>query len=359
MVSCDTCGAARVGTGGSCGRCGPPRERGPGPTGVGAAAGPEAAEGDLATWFGAIGSAAAVPAPAVQSLAVQSPAAGIGGRRLAAPPLRRGMAVGSPPAVTGPAPGAPGVHPSAGWTPRPSAGIDADWCAPARLGLPDAAPAGPGAGYERVPTPGSQWASPIAPTPKRSASRAIVLLVLVAIGLGAYAGRPSLQRILDPPPGGTQGFLDGGGVAYAAPDGSFTARLPATPVVDSVSRPVEGFGTLTAHIAYVSGAEWEMAVVSADIGAIDRALVDAALSGGAMWLASGPGTGRISEWSTTEHDGYRALDATVDVGDDHPARVRVVYDGRRLHVLTVHSRGATGRLFDELTSSFEVVGAAV
>lgn len=329
--------------------------------GVGAAVGPDAGERDLSSWFGAIGGAApaTATATAVQPPAPGSPSPGIGGPRLAAPPLRHGMAVGARAAATMPAPGAPDVHPSAGSTPRPSAGVDASYCAPARLGLPDATPAGPGAVHERVPTPGSQWASPVAPTPKRSASRAIALLVLVAIGLGAYAGRPYLQRILDPPPDGTQGFLDGGGVAYTAPDGSFTVRLPATPVVDSVSQPVEGFGTLTAHTAYVSGDEWEMAVASADVGAIDPALVDAALSGGAMGFASGVGTGRISEQSTTKHDGHKALDATVDVGDDHPARVRVVYDGRRVYVLTVHSRGATGRLFDQLTSSFEVVGAAV
>jgi hypothetical protein len=338
----------RAGNEPSCPRCGSPREREPVHAGVGAAAGPDAGERDLSSWFGAIGGAA--PA-AVTAPAPGSPTPRIGGPRLAAPPLRPGTAIGVRAAATMPAPGAPAAH--------PASGVDAGYFAPARLGVPDATPAGAGSVHERVPTPASQWASPATPAPKRSASRAIALLVLVAIGLGVYAGRPYLQRVLDPPPEGTQAFLDGGGVAYAAPDGSFAVRLPATPVVESVSQPVGGFGTLTAHIAYVSGDGWEMAVASADVGAIDPALVDTALSGGAMGFASGAGPGRISEQSTTKHDGHEALDAVVDLGDDHAARVRVVYDGRRVYVLTVHSRAATGRLFDELTSSFEVVGAAV
>ncbi|GIU88161.1 MAG: hypothetical protein KatS3mg009_2676 [Acidimicrobiia bacterium] len=274
----------------------------------------------------------------------------MGGPRLAAPPLKPGMAVG--------APGAPGAPPSppgpAGS--RPAAGVDASYCAPARLGVPGPAVGEP---HERVPTAGSQWSAPSAPEPRRRLGRVAALLVALVIGAGVYAGRPYLRELLDPPPEGTAAFLDGDGVAYTAPDASFTVRFPADPVVETGTVPVPGLGPVSVHTAYASGDEWEMGVGSAEVGAVDPRTADTVLSGGAAGLASVGGLGRVTDQSATEHDGHRALDATVEVGDDHPARVRVIYDGRRIHVLAVHSKGATDRLFDELVSSFAVHGGAV
>lgn len=366
MTRCDTCGGALAGYEAACARCGALRVREPvgaghaaGRTGAGGA--PDAAGGELTSWFGAIGAAASpaappVAAPSAPPGASPAPPGGplgapgpLGGPRLAAPPLKPGMAVG--------ARGAPGAPPSPpGPGTRPAGGVDASYCAPARLGVPGPAVGEP---HERVPTAGSQWTAPRPPEPRRRLGRVAALLAAVVIGAGVYAGRPYLRELLDPPPEGTAAFLDGDGVAYTAPEAGFTARFPAEPVVETATVPVPGLGPVSVHTAYASGDEWEMGVGSAEVGAVDPRAVDAALSGGAAGMASVGGVGRVTDQSPTEHDGLRALDATVEVGDDHPARVRVIYDGRRIHVLAVHSKGATGRLFDELVSSFAVHDGAI
>jgi hypothetical protein len=181
----------------------------------------------------------------------------------------------------------------------------------------------------------------------------LVLLVVAVVAVAGIGGWRFVQGRLDAPPEGTQAFVDGGGITYRPGGRGYTVRLPETPIEQTSSQNVAGT-PVTAHAAYASGDDWEIAVASADVGPIAAGTIDAALAGAAGGFASTTG-GEVEDRERVTHQGHAAVDVTVDIGDDYPARVRVIYDGRRAYVLVVHSKRASGTLFDELVSSFHLV----
>jgi hypothetical protein len=244
-----------------------------------------------------------------------------------------------------------GITPYAG---SPSNTFDPGFSAPVRLGLPE--PGTAGAAAPSVPDGGWTW-TPSAPAPVRSRSTfrfVPAIVIALVLGLGWF-GWQAYQARRDLPPDETREWVDGGGEAYAPAGRGYDVRLPVTPIEHTMTQTVAGM-SVSAHIAYSGGDGWDIAVASADVGAIPDGAIDAALSGSAGGFASGTG-GEVKSQRRTEHDGHPAVDATVDVGDDFPARVRVIYDGTRAYVLVVHARSGAGVMFDELVQSFRMTSS--
>jgi hypothetical protein len=238
----------------------------------------------------------------------------------------------------------------------PANSYEAGYDAPVRIGFPD--PTAAGNGGTSVPQArhadaGESWSAPVAKAPPTRPSFRLIpaLVVAIVVTLGFF-GWQTYQDRKNAPPAGTREWVDGDGVAYAPPGRGYNVRLPDNPAEQTLTQNVAG-ASVAAHVAYTTGDDWEMAVATADVGAIPGGIVDAALSGAAGGFASGTG-GEVKDQKRTEHQGHAAVDATVDIGDDFPARVRVVYDGARAYVLVVHAKSGARVLFDELVESFRL-----
>jgi hypothetical protein len=251
-------------------------------------------------------------------------------------PLPVVAAVAAAPAPAGPAPAAPDPLPGAGWRASlPST-------PPPPLALPPGASAPVTADFFRPPTPTAP------PARKSRSGTALMLVVLLVLGAGAYKFYTS-QR--DKLPAGASDYVAGEGVEFTASDRSYSVRLPIKPQVTEQPFTVQN-ATVTLNAALVSQDEYELGAASVTLpmnvpaAQVDQVL-ESSLDGGISNV-----DGELVSKKLFERGGVPAIDAKFKAPDGYSAHIVVMVDGARLYMLFSHAKHGTDRLFKTLDESF-------
>ena len=177
---------------------------------------------------------------------------------------------------------------------------------------------------------------------------ACVLLAMVAAGVGGYNFLSSRADL----PAGTSAFVHGNGVAYADPDGVYTAEFPKAPAVDSSNVSLAG-GDLTVTTASVEADDYEVGVI---VGALPVAIptsqVDSSMKDLTADAISGT-QGTVESQTRGTRGAAATLETRFKMGDGYAAHILVMMTGSHIYVLYVHAKTGADRLYSALDKSFQ------
>jgi hypothetical protein len=188
--------------------------------------------------------------------------------------------------------------------------------------------------------------------PAKSTPKGLLALVLVVALLLAGAGY-ALHARSNALPSGTSAFVEGDGIVFSSPDGSYAAQFPEEPVVDSQPMTIESV-TVSVSSATVRTDDYELAAASMTLPVSPPAdevnrLLEASLDGGAQRADAD-----VVSRKRVTRGGLPGIDAKLKAPDGYEARALVMLSSSHLYVLFVHSKTGTDELFDAFDASFVV-----
>ena len=202
-----------------------------------------------------------------------------------------------------------------------------------------------------APTAWAPAPTPFNTTVTRRRSPALRIVIAVIVGIVLVGGGATFLQDKNALPSGTSDFAKGNGIAYSAPDHSYTAQFPSSPEESSQVIPV-GATSLTMYMALNSTDNYELGVAEAALPvAIPQGQSTDALDAGIENAANGM-HGSIESKVPTTVDGFPAEDARAKAGDGYPVRMLAIMTPRHVYILMVHSKTGADRLLDALKASF-------
>jgi hypothetical protein len=255
----------------------------------------------------------------------------------------------APPPGPAPAPAAPwGAQPVTTAAP-PGPAYDPRYAAPARVGFD--APSG-SVGWSQSP---STWSAPVKTKDNRWARpvAAVLAFVLVGIGYGYWS------TFRDAPPKELSAYANGGGITYEPPGAGYSIRLPGTPDESDMSQTVDGID-LQVNAAIVDGRQWEAVVADYTLpGDVEAAVTDVNMREIVEEeLGNNPMLdGEIEDMTTTTLEGHPAIEVRLEMSDDHPFLIKVVFVADKMYMFGAHAVKGTEKVFEEMNESFELTGA--